>query len=97
MKNVGIDSCRFKITQPPPSTGLKVLFQPGPVIYIGIWSHALYRQSQYPRLITEFIEGSDSIQLNEIKVFIAIFLTAIWLLHGQLWVIIEGTASLTRC
>ena len=25
------------------------------------------------------------------------FLTAIWLLHGQLWVIIEGTASLTRC
>ena len=25
------------------------------------------------------------------------FLTAIWLPHGQLWAIIEGTASLTRC
>ena len=25
------------------------------------------------------------------------FLTAIWLSHGQLWVILEGTASLTRC
>ena len=25
------------------------------------------------------------------------FLTAIWLPHGQLWAIIEGAASLTRC
>ena len=25
------------------------------------------------------------------------FSTAIWLPHGQLWAIIEGTASLTRC
>ena len=25
------------------------------------------------------------------------FLTAVWLLHGQLWAIIEGTALLTRC
>ena len=25
------------------------------------------------------------------------FLTAIWLSHGQLWAILEGTASLTRC
>ena len=24
------------------------------------------------------------------------FLTAIWLSHGQLWTILEGTASLTR-
>ncbi|XP_028409597.1 sperm-associated antigen 17-like isoform X2 [Dendronephthya gigantea] len=31
LKNIGIDSCRFKIRQPPPSTGLKVLFTPGPV------------------------------------------------------------------
>ena len=31
LKNVGIDSCRYKITQPPPSTGLKVIYQPGPV------------------------------------------------------------------
>ena len=26
-----------------------------------------------------------------------IFLTAIWLPHGQLWTILKGTASLTRC
>ena len=25
------------------------------------------------------------------------FLTAIWLPHGKLWAIIEGTASLTQC
>ena len=25
------------------------------------------------------------------------FLTAIWLSHGQLWAILEGTASLTQC
>ena len=25
------------------------------------------------------------------------FLTAIWLTHGQLWAILRGTASLTRC
>ena len=25
------------------------------------------------------------------------FSTAIWLSHGQLWAILEGTASLTRC
>ena len=31
IKNVGIDSCRFKIKQPPPSTGLKARYTPGPV------------------------------------------------------------------
>ena len=25
------------------------------------------------------------------------FETAIWLLHGQLWTIVEGIGSLTRC
>ena len=29
--------------------------------------------------------------------FIDIFLTAIWLPHSQLWVIIEGITSLTKC
>ena len=29
--NVGIDACRFKIKQPPPETGLKVMFKPGPL------------------------------------------------------------------
>uniref|UniRef100_A0A7M5X1M2 Sperm-associated antigen 17 n=1 Tax=Clytia hemisphaerica TaxID=252671 RepID=A0A7M5X1M2_9CNID len=31
MKNVGIDSCRYKIKQPPLSTGLKIIYQPGQV------------------------------------------------------------------
>lgn len=31
MKNVGTDTCNFRIKQPPPSTGIKVLFTPGPV------------------------------------------------------------------
>ena len=29
--------------------------------------------------------------------FFFFFLTAIWLTHGQLWAILKGTASLTRC
>ena len=29
--NVGIDACRFKIKQPPPESGLKVMYKPGPV------------------------------------------------------------------
>lgn len=29
LKNVGIDTCRFKIKAPPPSTGIKVLYTPG--------------------------------------------------------------------
>ena len=31
VKNVGVDPCRFKIKQPPPSTGLKAIYKPGPV------------------------------------------------------------------
>uniref|UniRef100_UPI00398EE5F6 sperm-associated antigen 17 isoform X2 n=1 Tax=Pristiophorus japonicus TaxID=55135 RepID=UPI00398EE5F6 len=31
LKNIGIDSCRFRVKQPPPSTGLRVCFKPGPV------------------------------------------------------------------
>lgn len=31
LKNTGVDSCRFRIKQPPPSTGMKVLYKPGPV------------------------------------------------------------------
>lgn len=31
MRNVGVDACRYKVKQPPPATGLKVLYQPGPV------------------------------------------------------------------
>ena len=31
LKNIGIDTCRFKIKTPPPSTGIRVLYKPGPV------------------------------------------------------------------
>ncbi|KAK7909698.1 hypothetical protein WMY93_014382 [Mugilogobius chulae] len=31
MKNVGVDTCRFHIKQPAPSTGLRVMYNPGPV------------------------------------------------------------------
>ncbi|XP_076975855.1 sperm-associated antigen 17 isoform X2 [Tamandua tetradactyla] len=32
LKNVGVDFCRFKVKQPPPSTGLKVSYKPGPCL-----------------------------------------------------------------
>nr|XP_056704379.1 sperm-associated antigen 17 [Euleptes europaea] len=31
LKNIGVDYCRFRVQQPPPSTGLHVTFVPGPV------------------------------------------------------------------
>jgi len=31
MQNTGIDLCRFKIKQPPPGTGIRVNYTPGPV------------------------------------------------------------------
>ena len=31
IKNVGVDSCRYKIRPPPPSTGLRLVYVPGPV------------------------------------------------------------------
>ncbi|XP_038614501.1 sperm-associated antigen 17 isoform X2 [Tachyglossus aculeatus] len=31
LKNIGVDFCRFRVLQPPPSTGLKVIYTPGPV------------------------------------------------------------------
>ncbi|XP_010629488.1 sperm-associated antigen 17 isoform X2 [Fukomys damarensis] len=31
LKNVGVDFSRFRVKQPPPSTGLKVSYKPGPV------------------------------------------------------------------
>ncbi|XP_077598799.1 sperm-associated antigen 17 [Stigmatopora nigra] len=31
MKNVGVDTCRFHVKQPPISSGLRVKYQPGPV------------------------------------------------------------------
>ena len=34
---------------------------------------------------------------KEMSMFLTHFLTVIWLPHGQLWAIIKGAASLTRC
>ncbi|KAK1889974.1 Sperm-associated antigen 17 [Dissostichus eleginoides] len=31
MKNVGADTCRFHVKQPPAATGLRVIYNPGPV------------------------------------------------------------------
>eukprot|EP00912_Choanoflagellata_sp_UC4_P001901 UC4_evm1s1221 len=31
LKNVGVDSCRYKVVQPPPSTGMSVVYPLGPV------------------------------------------------------------------
>ncbi|KAM6894209.1 sperm-associated antigen 17 [Lycodopsis pacificus] len=31
MKNVGVDTCGFHVKQPPPATGLRVIYNPGPV------------------------------------------------------------------
>lgn len=31
LKNAGIDFSHFKIKQPPPSTGIKIVYTPGPV------------------------------------------------------------------
>ena len=35
LKNTGIDACRFKLVQPPPSTGLRIFYKPGPVSISG--------------------------------------------------------------
>ncbi|XP_068612151.1 sperm-associated antigen 17 [Brachionichthys hirsutus] len=31
MRNVGVDTCRFHVKPPPPSSGLRVVYNPGPV------------------------------------------------------------------
>ena len=31
LKNIGVDSAHFKVRQPPPSTGIKIIYTPGAV------------------------------------------------------------------
>jgi len=31
LQNTGIDACRYRVKQPPPGTGIRVLYKPGPV------------------------------------------------------------------
>jgi len=33
LHNTGIDACRYRVRQPPPGTGIRVLYKPGPVGY----------------------------------------------------------------
>ena len=33
LKNTGVDTCRFKVKQPPPATGIRVNYKPGPVSF----------------------------------------------------------------
>lgn len=37
LKNIGIDSCRYKVKQPPPATGLQVIYKPGPVSNVNVF------------------------------------------------------------
>ena len=34
LKNTGVDTCRFKVKQPPPATGIRIIYKPGPVSFI---------------------------------------------------------------
>lgn len=34
LRNTGVEACRFRIKQPPPSTAIKAVYTPGPVSYI---------------------------------------------------------------
>lgn len=36
LKNTGIELSHFKIKQPPPSTGIKVVYNPGPVSEVAL-------------------------------------------------------------
>ena len=40
LKNTGRESLRFKVKQPPLSTGLRILYTPGPVSYLTTLTHA---------------------------------------------------------
>ena len=42
IRNVGIDSCRYKVRPPPPSTGLKVRYTPGPVSLKDVCMHLIH-------------------------------------------------------
>ena len=45
----------------------------------------------------QLISASHNTCLTDHEHFLFLFVSAIWLPHGQLWTIIEGTATLTQC
>ena len=66
--------------------------------------HMLYIGMNGPNVnlkFEELLRSSESFKHLNISVFsiffFFFFLTAIWLTHGQIWAILKGTASLTRC
>ena len=47
LRNVGINPCRFKIKQPPPSTGIKVFYSPGQVSFLNLFIYnVMFTSSQ---------------------------------------------------
>jgi len=55
LRNTGVDSCRFKIKQPPPGTGMKIHYAPGPVSIVESLFYAIfYRPSQSLSLIFRY-------------------------------------------
>ena len=51
LKNVGTDPCRFRVKQPPPSTGIKIIYTPGPVRVYCVWCYTYMYIHMY--IITE--------------------------------------------
>ena len=53
----------------------------------------------FPRVLFWFLPNLQRPKVSKyiIDILYIIFLSAIWLSHGQLWAIVEEAASLTRC
>ena len=49
------------------------------------------------RTNTQILSYTMRISIDSTNLAEFVFLTIIWPSHGQLWVILEGTASLIRC
>ena len=67
--------------------------------YSDLLKIAKYEQNDAFVKFNFLIFKSNFLTTNDFKDIwhIYFFLTAIWLSHSQLWAILQGTASLTRC
>ncbi|NWI96783.1 SPG17 protein, partial [Pitta sordida] len=59
MKNVGVNFSRFRVKQPPPHTGLKVMYTPGPVAGLHVELEI--------EIFAMVIEGRDTGGLEEVS------------------------------
>ncbi|CAI9738928.1 Hypothetical predicted protein [Octopus vulgaris] len=62
LRNIGVDSCRFKIKQPPPTSGLKVFYRLGPIA-AGLQEKLTVRL-HIPAALTEKYEGGINLKYN---------------------------------